>query len=222
MSDDLRLRRAYAYENPRPEVQALVPRDARRILDLGCASGVLGAALKERQGAEVVGVEIDPEYAADAEGRLDRVLCADVEELLSGDPALGSFDCVVAGDVLEHLRDPWKALRRAASLLDPGGHAVVSLPNVRHWETFWQLGWKSTWPARDDGLFDRTHLHFFTYWDARALLEQAGLDVAEVSPQYRVKPSVSPLDRHARWIARTKLRSFVTAQYVLRGAKPVA
>jgi hypothetical protein len=47
----LRERRRHAYENPRPEVQALVPRDAGRILDLGCASGALGAALKERQGA---------------------------------------------------------------------------------------------------------------------------------------------------------------------------
>ena len=53
-----------AYEGERPEVQELVPAGARRILDLGCAAGALGAALKRRGGAEVVGVELDPAYAA--------------------------------------------------------------------------------------------------------------------------------------------------------------
>src|ERR1039458_2737735 len=57
---DLRQQRSWAYENPRPEVQALVPTDARRILDVGCSSGRLGEALKQRQAAEVVGVELDP------------------------------------------------------------------------------------------------------------------------------------------------------------------
>src|SRR3954471_3442215 len=46
-----------AYTGARPEVQALVPRSARRVLDLGCASGALGAGLKARQDVVVVGVE---------------------------------------------------------------------------------------------------------------------------------------------------------------------
>jgi tRNA1(Val) A37 N6-methylase TrmN6 len=40
------------------------------VLDLGCASGALGAALKARQGCAVVGVEVDPLYAARARERL--------------------------------------------------------------------------------------------------------------------------------------------------------
>ena len=39
---------------------------ARRVLDLGCATGTTGAALKARQPAEVVGIELDPEYAREA------------------------------------------------------------------------------------------------------------------------------------------------------------
>ena len=45
-ADDLRQRRRSAYETARPDVQALVPVDARSVLDVGCASGALGAALK--------------------------------------------------------------------------------------------------------------------------------------------------------------------------------
>src|SRR3954451_1983804 len=61
-----------AYTGARPEVQAAVPRSARRILDLGCSAGALGAGLRERQGAFVVGVEIDRAHAREAEGRLGR------------------------------------------------------------------------------------------------------------------------------------------------------
>ena len=150
-----RAARVGTYENARPEVQALVPRNARRVLDLGCASGALGAALKARQGCAVVGVEVDPLYAARARERLDEVVEADLETFVpetlnhpQGDgetpfgplnhpqrglTPFGPFDCVVAADVLEHVREPLAVLRRAAAALAPGGSAVVSLPNVRYW-----------------------------------------------------------------------------------------
>jgi 2-polyprenyl-3-methyl-5-hydroxy-6-metoxy-1,4-benzoquinol methylase len=219
---EARRARAWAYENPRPEVQAAVPHEARRILDIGCASGALGAALKQRQGAEVVGVEIDPAYAHDAASRLDRVVRADVEDLfadLDAPPDLGHFDCLIAADVLEHLRDPWRVLGCAAALLDGGGTAVISLPNARYWETFFQLGVKGTWPLRNEGIFDRTHLRWFTRADALALLDQAGLEPAHVSPQYRLKPSDWRTERQARRLARSPLRQFLVFQYVLAGVK---
>jgi 2-polyprenyl-3-methyl-5-hydroxy-6-metoxy-1,4-benzoquinol methylase len=219
---DKRRRLHFQYENPREDVQAVVPPDARRILDIGCSSGAVGAALKARQDAEVVGVEIDPAYAADAEERLDRVMVADVEEMFGGPdpPDLGEFDCLVAADVLEHLRDPWLVLRQAVRLVRPGGSAVVSLPNVRFWDMFWQVGKRATWPQHDHGLFDRTHLRFFTVWDARGLLDQAGLDVVEVAPQYRLRREPSSFDRRLRILDRTKnLGAFFAFQYVLRGVR---
>ncbi len=192
MPADPRAGRAFAYENPRPDVQAAVPAGARRILDVGCSSGALGAALKARGDVEVVGVERDPAYAAAAEARLDRVVVADVAALArAGDrleAELGRFDCVVCADVLEHLVDPAAALRALGGLLEPGGRVVVSLPNVRYWETFWQLGRHGTWPRRSVGLFDRTHLRWFTLADAHALLAEAGLEAESVTRRL--------LDRH--------------------------
>jgi 2-polyprenyl-3-methyl-5-hydroxy-6-metoxy-1,4-benzoquinol methylase len=204
-----------AYTGSRPEVQALVPASARRILDLGCAAGALGAGLRERGGVEVVGVELDPALAREAERRLDRVVVGDVEHL----DDLGRFDCVVAADVLEHLRDPWTALREAAGRLDPGGVVVVSLPNVRFFETFWQLGVRGRWPRDAQGIFDRTHLRWFTLRDARALLEQAGLEVDRVHPLMRIRPAGSRFDRLFAWLAHTPLQGLFAYQYVLRGLK---
>src|SRR5215210_1744167 len=126
--------RTVGYETARPDIQSHVPAAARTILDLGCSTGALGAALKARQGAIVVGVELGEEYAREAEARLDRVIVADVEAFASGPaPPEAPFDCLIAADILEHLRDPWATLRGAAAMLRPGGVAVVSLPNVVFW-----------------------------------------------------------------------------------------
>jgi len=206
---------AFAYENPRPELQAHVPREARRILDLGCASGALGAALKARQKCHVLGVERDAAYVARAQEQLDEVLIADVEALDFS--SLAPVDCLICGDVLEHLVDPWRVLADAAARLPAGGTLVVSLPNVRYWETFWQLGAKGTWPRRALGIFDRTHLRWFTLRDAHALLDEAGCDVVCVDRLYRVGPERPPL--RSALVDRLPGRTLLTFQHVLVGRR---
>jgi SAM-dependent methyltransferase len=145
------------------------------------------------------------------------VVVADLEEI---DASLGRFDCVVAADVLEHLRDPWAVMRLVAGeLLEPGGTVVVSLPNVRFFETFWQLGVRGRWPRRDHGIFDAAHLRWFTRGDAVDLLEQAGLRVERVQPLIRVRPIGSRFDRRFRWLAGTPLEGLFAFQYLLVGRR---
>ncbi len=215
---ELRERRAAAYENPRPDVQRLVPAADRRILDLGCSSGAVGAALKHARGAEVVGVEADPVYCERAAAVLDRVVCADLEDMAAWTGEVGQgFHCIVAADVLEHLRDPWLVLRQAVGLLAPGGSVVVSLPNVRY---FWALATllaRDRWPRDAEGIFDATHLRWFAAPDARELLESAGLSVEQSAPQYRLRPGDWRTERAATLLAHGPLRSLLTFQHVLRG-----
>lgn len=219
MPQDRRSARADAYENPREDLQRHVPAGARRVLDLGCASGALGAALKAR-GATVVGVERDPVYAAAARERLDDVVEADLETL---DPAtLGTFDVLIAGDVLEHLSDPWSVLRRFAAIVQPGGTVVVSLPNVRHWETLFAIAVQGRFPRRNEGVFDATHLRWFTLHDAWSLVDQAGLRVEAVERRIRYRrvggAKATPA---ARLLARLPgPRAFLTFQHVIRARRP--
>jgi len=219
MQEPRRAARADAYENPRAELQRHVPAGARRVLDLGCASGALGAALKAR-GAYVVGVERDGEYASRARERLDEVVEADLEPL---DPAqLGRFDVLVAGDVLEHLADPWAVLRRFAAIVEPGGIVVVSLPNVRHWESVFAIAVQGRFPRRNEGVFDRTHLRWFTLHDAWSLVDQAGLKVEAVERRIRYRRVGGAKETAAaRLIARVPgPRAFLTYQHVIRARKP--
>ena len=87
------------------------------MLDVGCGTGRLGASLKALGIPHVAGVELNPRAAEEARGVLDEVVVADIErdELPFED---SSFDCIVYGDVLEHLVDPWATLVRHRRLLD--------------------------------------------------------------------------------------------------------
>ena len=102
-----------------------------RVLDVGCSSGYLARPLMER-GNTIVGLELDPDAAREAEAYCERVLVGDVETMeLPLEP--GTFDVVLCGDVVEHLREPVAALVRLRPLLKPGGRLVLSTPNVANW-----------------------------------------------------------------------------------------
>lgn len=216
--EHLRERRAKGYETSRPDVQALVPATAQRILELGCSTGALGAALKARNGAFVFGVEIDPEYARLAERRLDRVAIGDAELFLrKGQPEEAPFDCLIGADVFEHLVDPWTALERATDLLVSGATVVISLPNVLYWPGLWRIIRDGHWPRDDEGIFDRTHLRWFTTQDAVDFLEGAGLRLKSASPRYGTRGLRLALTK--AW-QRTPVRRFLATQWLFVAVKP--
>jgi SAM-dependent methyltransferase len=184
------------FEFTRPELRALVPASARRVLDVGCGAGALGAALKaERPGLEVVGLEGFPEAADRARDRLDEVACLDLDALdaLPGD--LGTFDAMIFGDVLEHLRDPARLLRALRPALAVDGVLVCSIPNVKHWTVVMPLLVHDRWEYQDAGLLDRTHVHFFTLEEIDRMLRDCGfaprhVGVNDLAP---LPPELTPL-----------------------------
>lgn len=166
------------YDEPRPEVTALVPIDARNILDVGCASGALGRSLKAaRPGVSVRGVEPVAAQAERARAVLDDVLHGSAEDPLPAHwPAP---DCVVFADVLEHLVDPWQALRRYRKLLAPGGTIVASVPNVANRVVLKGL-FSMRWDYEEYGILDRTHLRFFTRDTALEMFEACDFEIRHV------------------------------------------
>jgi len=146
------------------------------VLDVGCAAGDTASALVAR-GCTVSGVDIDAVAAEPARDVLEELVIADIDrDPLSGHFKAESFDAIIFGDVLEHLLDPWAALRDAATLLRPGGRILVSVPNVAHGAVRLAL-LLGRWDYTDKGLLDRTHLRFFTLESVCQLLESADLSI---------------------------------------------
>ncbi len=109
-----------------PLLVAAVGGPGRRVLDLGCRSGAVTRHFVE--GNEVVGLDVDRAALQKAAAYGIEPVVGDVEEPLPF--ADGSFDVVVAGELLEHLRDPAALVAEAARVLRPGGTLVGSVPNA--------------------------------------------------------------------------------------------
>ena len=159
-----------------------IPLDARLILDVGCGSGALGAEYKRRNpDCRYLGIEADPDAAAIAARRLDETACVDVEaEPLPFGP--GPFDCIIYGDSLEHLREPWALLARHAAALAEDGLVLICMPNAEHW-SFAERLLRGTFDYEPIGLFDRTHLRWFTVENTHRALTGAGLLPLDVAPR---------------------------------------
>lgn len=145
------------------------------VLDVGCASGGLLAALGG-QANRREGIEPDPRAASAAAQVVDRVHVG-----LVGDVAgieLGAFDVVVLADVLEHVADPRTALVAATQWAKPSGRIVISLPNVAHWSIRLHL-LRGHWDYQDRGILDDTHLRFFTWATGLRLVDSADLTVVD-------------------------------------------
>lgn len=196
----------------RDDVLAQVPQDARRVLSVGCASGITEVELV-RRGVEVVGIETNPAAAAEARKRGLLVLEGDattIRENLSG----FRFDCLIYADVLEHIPNPIPLLCHHANLLNRGGRAVISIPNFRHYRVFWELFMRGGIPDADAGIFDRTHVRITTLKVVRSWLTQAGL-----TPMSAIHEMNRRRDKVIASCSAGLLREWVANQVLVVGVK---
>jgi 2-polyprenyl-3-methyl-5-hydroxy-6-metoxy-1,4-benzoquinol methylase len=166
-----------------PDLLDKIPLACRTVLDVGCGQGALGAAyLRRNPNARVLGIEKDAQAAAQAALRLGEVACLDVETNPMPFAVPDGIDCIIYGDVLQHLVDPWALLKRHAAYLAPGGVVLVCMPNSEHWMLALKL-LNGSFDYEDKGLLDRTHLRWFTPRTMAGALNDAGLALCDVTPR---------------------------------------
>ena len=157
----------------------------RTVLDLGCRSGAVTAHFLT--GNEVTGVDVDPTALERAAERGIVPVRANAEEPLPFED--DSFDAVVAGELLEHVRDPADVVAEVSRVLRPGGTFVGSVPNAFRFQS--RLLFLAGRPPEDDP----THLHMYSPAQIRRLLEGfARVELHFVGGRYR--------RLHARLLAR--------------------
>ena len=96
-----------------------------RLLDIGCGHGLLMAEARER-GWDATGVELSRSATEHARSLGLRIVERRIEDV-GFEP--GSFDAIVAADLIEHVHEPRAFVARCRELLRPGGALVIATPD---------------------------------------------------------------------------------------------
>lgn len=181
-------------------------------LDIGCSSGRLGAEYVNRSiTRQCDGIEPNQEAAQRARANLRQVWCGTMEAVRDAVP-WAQYDLVSLADVLEHLPDPWDALRFLHRHTSSGCRLMLSVPNIRHYKVLMPLIFNGEFRYVDRGIMDRTHLHFFTRSSLCEMLAESGWKVGDVGAHMK--------SRYRRWYYPTNLiEPFVAVQYMLIAEK---
>ena len=205
---------SHLYLNERPHgghaKQLAMVGSAGRVLDVGCSWGYLARELLARGNSAVVGMELDAELGERAREVCEEVIVGDVERVeMPWEPA--SFDAVMCGDVIEHLRDPEDWMRRIRPFIQPGGKLVVSTPNVANWSNRLAL-LGGVWRYTEVGIVAETHSFLFTKKTLEETLAAAGYRILEFD--YTVPVPGGLLEGPAHRIAALR-PSFFGYQFVV-------
>ncbi len=160
-------------------VGALPVNPDAKILEVGCGNGGSGAlALSQGKCGTYCGVEICDGPAEIARARITTVIHGDIEEIeLPWEPR--TFDVLILSEVLEHLVDPWRTLRKLRPAIKAGGLVFASSPNVSQYRVLAML-LRGDWTLTDCGVMDRTHLRWFTPKTYAGLFAASGYVVDSV------------------------------------------
>jgi SAM-dependent methyltransferase len=169
-----------------------MPPQSKKIVELGCMSGALAREFKKiNPDCHYFGIDIEPKYTELAKRYCDRVDSFDIE--VKDDyffESLADADCWVFGDVLEHLKDPWRFLKKIRGVIPQSGCVVACIPNAQNWSIIAKLC-IGDFRYEDQGLLDRTHLRWFTRQTIAELFRDTGFKVEVLNSRSFGEPEIS-------------------------------
>ena len=146
------------------------------VLEVGCGFGATLLEIKNRnKNARVFGVEINQKVTEIASKYLN-ILQGDIQVM--DNPFDVEFDCIILGDVLEHLYNPKQIIIKLKKWMKPEGIFLICVPNIAHISVVMDL-LHGKFTYEDAGILDRTHLRFFTAEELANMVEECGLEIEE-------------------------------------------
>jgi 2-polyprenyl-3-methyl-5-hydroxy-6-metoxy-1,4-benzoquinol methylase len=149
----------------------------KRVADLACAQGNFGLMLAE-QGYDVTAVDIHPEFLKYAQKKYTHGKFRTVQSNLMEFRDPEGFDCVLVGEVIEHVAFPEQLIASVKANLKPGGVCILTTPNGADFSsqlpTFSQVENLEQFIPKQFHWGD--HLFLYTVEELRALFEKGGLE----------------------------------------------
>ena len=173
------------YGHTRREMLQFIPKDAKRILEIGCGQANFSSQLV-KEGVEVWGIEPNKKAANVASARIFKVLNGSLDGMIKDVPD-GYFDVIIMNDVLEHLFYPWEDLKKLKPKLALDGVTVSSIPNVRYSKNIFKLIFNKDWKYTESGILDNTHFRFFTKKSIIRMHKDCGLSSQKIKGVNRTK-----------------------------------
>lgn len=168
-------------------VVSMIPQETRKIsvLDVGCGEGTLGLLLKNRHhDFYSVGCDISEHSIELARPFYDKVLVLNIDDENPRDKIeLDKFDYIVCVEILEHLMHPDTALIKLKGLLSDDGCMIVSFPNIAWWKYRLKL-LRGHFPEESRLYHHAEHLHDFTIYSFKDLLQKANLKIVEIDGEF--------------------------------------
>lgn len=161
-----------------------------RILDAPAGRGALAAQLV-KAGKIVTALELATDTIK-VQG-VERV-AGNLEEPLPFEDS--AFDCVASVDGIEHLQNPFHAVREFHRVLKPGGVLILSTPNISAWRSrarylFTGFHNKGKLPLTEEAPNPLHHINLLSYPSLRYMLVRFGFRIVTVTAN-RVKPIAYP------------------------------
>lgn len=153
----------------------------KEVLELGSSTGYLTKQMKANN-CQVDIVEIDETDAKVAEKFARRAYVGSLEDLDVIKKIDSKYDVIVASNILEHLKNPFKVMRLIKDKLKKDGQILIALPNIACWAIRKDLFLKGKFDYQETGILDKTHLRFFTYFTAQDLVRESGLKILNIVP----------------------------------------
>jgi len=212
------------YVYPRRELIQLIEEETDmplHILDIGCGCGAMMGCVKGiYPKAKVYGIE-KVSKAAGIASHMGEVICGDVEQVeFPWEEAY--FDYIMMGDVLEHLMNPDRVLERLEKHLKPGGHIIVSMPNVKHYSVLLPLLRQDRFSYEDAGILDRTHVKLYTGTEIQRLILRCGYEIETIDLIGDRRPDEEEeklIDGLCSLLEISDKNSFLTYQYIVKARK---
>lgn len=157
------------------EVIKLLPKDAKRVLDVGCSSAVLTAEVaKNLPNAKITGIDCYKKAIDFAKSKYPNLelLVADAHKLPFKDKV---FDLVICTETLEHVIDPEESLLEIKRVLAKNGHAIISMDSGSlAFRIIWYF-----WTKTKGRVWENAHLHEFNAKVLEDLIRQVGFKITK-------------------------------------------